>query len=169
MSPEGTLSIQAAIPPNILDLRNNPDAQALVPLQKRRSAASSQNSLEDVSVLHRITAAMVLRMFIVAQFLLPYIKLFIGHAYRFERKHRVTQRVFSKSINTVDELGKRTVQFTSTICSINDGKVGQAANDMVIWWVRGVTGGIHQGISEGAYILGAERDQRPKTRNSRVG
>ncbi|KAF2176546.1 hypothetical protein K469DRAFT_813046 [Zopfia rhizophila CBS 207.26] len=61
-------------------------------------------------------------------------------------EHRVTQRIFGKS--TVNELGRRSLQIVQTMCQINGGKVGQAINDLTFWWVRGLTEGIQQGISE---------------------
>jgi hypothetical protein len=40
---------------------------------------------------------------------------------------------------------------------MNDGKVGQAVNEMVVWWVRGVTGGVQQGVEAGLRLEGRER------------
>lgn len=100
-------------------------------------------------MLHRLTAVLVFQTFILIQFLLPYIKLFLSHTYQFERKHQITKRLVNSSVTTVDELGRRSLKLSQTICQMNDGKVGQAINEMTIWWVRGVTGGVQQGIEEG--------------------
>lgn len=61
----------------------------------------------------------------------------------------------------MDELGRRTLQLSQTVCRMNNGKVGQAINDMTIWWVQGLTGGIQQGINEGVVVIGG-RETSPK-------
>lgn len=44
---------------------------------------------------------------------------------------------------------------------MNDGKVGQALNEMTIWWVQSVTGGVQQGFMEGMKVVrSAESHQR---------
>ncbi|KAF2812354.1 uncharacterized protein BDZ99DRAFT_383996 [Mytilinidion resinicola] len=164
MTPEEILSIQAAIPPHVLDhLDLDPTTQDLISTLSRRPQTLHEPLEEDPSVIHRITAALILELFIIAQFLLPYVKLFIGHAYQYERENRVFERLFSVVVNTIDEVGRKSIRFTNSVCSMNDGKVGQALNDMTVWWVQGVTGGIHQGISEGVVILGAD-GKIPRTR-----
>ncbi|KAF2465592.1 uncharacterized protein BDR25DRAFT_328613 [Lindgomyces ingoldianus] len=167
LTPEETLSLQAAIPVGILDLQNDPNAHALIPFPQQGSV-SQEGPVQNPSLLHRLTASIVFQTFVLIQFLLPYIRLFIGHAYRWERENKVTQRLFSKSITTVDELGRRSLQLSQTVCRMNDGKVGQAINDLTIWWVRGLTGGIQQGLSEGVVILGPERNQTSKGRVERI-
>jgi hypothetical protein len=49
---------------------------------------------------------------------------------------------------------------------MNDGMVGQAINEMTIWWVRGVTGGVQQGLAEG---LKAMRSSETSRREETVG
>lgn len=156
LTPEETLSLQAAIPQHILNLQNEPNAHALVQVQGPHTLRQADPP-QDTSILHRITAMVVFQTFMMIQFLLPYIKLFIGHAYRFEREHKITQRFVNKSITTVDELGRRSLQLSQTVCQMNDGKVGQAINDLTFWWVRGLTGGIQQGIADGVVMFGNER------------
>jgi len=167
LTSEETLSIQAAISASILSLQNNPNTHALIHLPRRTEVAHEVPS-RNPSILHRITATIVFQAFILIQCLLPYVKLFIGHAYRFEREHKVTQRMFNKSLTTVDKLGRRSLQLSQTVCQMNDGKVGQAINDLAFWWVRGLTGGIQQGISEGVVMIGNERNQNPRARVERT-
>ena len=62
----------------------------------------------------------------------------------------------NKSMTTIDEFGRRSLQLSQTICQMNEGRVGQAISDMTIWWVRGLTGGIQQGISDGVVVIGSE-------------
>lgn len=153
LSPEETLSLQAALPPNLIiqapcthDLSfSNPDVSPPA----------------DPSILHRIIAIIVFETFALIQFLLPYIKLCLGHAYRFERKHNVTQRLMNSGIMGADALRRTGLQLTHTICQMNNGKVGIALNDLALWTIRGVTGGLQQGIQEGVSMMGEERPRTP--------
>ncbi|KAF2493403.1 hypothetical protein BU16DRAFT_465241 [Lophium mytilinum] len=164
MTPEEVLSIQAAIPPHVLDHFDlDPSTQDLISTLSRRPQTPAEVLQEDPSMIHRITATLILELFIIAQFLLPYVKLFIGHAYQYERENRVFERLFSVGVNMIDEVGRKSIKFTNSVYSMNNGKVGQALNEMTVWWVQGVTGGIHQGVSEGVVILGAD-GKIPRTR-----
>ncbi|KAF2193788.1 hypothetical protein K469DRAFT_549869 [Zopfia rhizophila CBS 207.26] len=158
LTQEETLSIQAAIHASILDLQNDPNLHALIPLPHQPVPANNVPP-EEPSFLHRITASVVFQTFVVVQFLMPYIKLLIGQAYQFEREHKVTQRMISNTITTVDELGRKSLQLSQTVCRMNDGKVGQAISDLTFWWVQGLTGGIQQGMSEGFVMMGVGRNQ----------
>lgn len=148
LTPEETLSLHAALPQSMARLQADPSAHALVPISQRASL-SQERSPQEPTMLHRLTAVLVFQTFILIQFLLPYIRLFLSHTYQFERKHQITKRLVNSGVTTVDELGRRSLKLSQTICQMNDGKVGQAINEMTIWWVRGVTGGVQQGIEEG--------------------
>jgi hypothetical protein len=165
LTPEELLSLQAAVPQSLNNFHTNPNSHALVSrssqVQMQRDSPSG-----DPSVLHRITATLVLQTFVLIQFLLPYIRIFLSHAYQFEREHQITKRLVNGSITTVDDIGRRSLRLSQTICQMNDGKVGQAINEMTIWWVRGVTGGMQQGIEEG---FSRERRDGEKARSERIG
>lgn len=148
LTPEETSSLQSAIPQALVDERTDSSMHALVPVSKRNSLAQVAPPQEPTA-LHRITAIIVFQTFILVQFLLPYIKLFLSHTYQFERKHQITKRLVNTSVSTVDELSRRSIRLSQTVCQMNEGRVGQAINEMTIWWVRSVTGGIQQGIEEG--------------------
>lgn len=167
LTQEETLSLQAAVPAEILALQNDANLHALV-AAPHTTTIKPKEQTRHPSILHRMTAAVVFQSFLVVQFLLPYIKLFIGHAYRWEQEHRVTRKLLNGSITTVDELGRRTVQLSQTVCQMNDGKVGQAINDLTLWWVQGLTGGIQQGVSEGVVVIGLDRNQTAKVRVGKV-
>ncbi|KAF2262717.1 hypothetical protein CC78DRAFT_561149 [Lojkania enalia] len=168
LSQEETLSLQAAIPECILELQNDTAAHAIITLPQNTSLAQD-SKVQNPSILHQITATIVFHTFVMIQFLLPYIKVFAGHVYQWEQEHRVTRRIFNTSISTMDELGRRSVQLSQAICRMNDGKVGQAVNDLTFWWVRGLTGGIQQGISEGVFLLGGDENQGQKGRTEKAG
>lgn len=91
-------------------------------------------------------------------------KLFLGHAYRFERKHNLAQRLVNSGIMGADAVRRTALQLTHTICQMNDGKVGLALNDLTFWCVKGITGGLQQGIQEGVKLVGeGQKEERPRT------
>ena len=160
LTAEEILSIQSALPAILVD-NSNSNMYSLA--QFSRQNGGSDNILTgQPSLLHRLVAITVFQLFVLLNFLLPYVRLFIGHAYRLEREHKVLQRVFNTSIKTVDNLGRKGIQLSQTVCQMNEGKVGQAIHDLTLWWVQGLTGGIQQGILEGVVVLGVERSRRGK-------
>jgi len=151
LSPEETLSLQAAIPQDLAFIQNEPCAHTAAPFIQESTTAHGAS--QDSSLLQRITAMIVIQTFVLIRFLLPYIKIFIGHAYRFEREHKVTQRLVNNGIMTAGSLRRTSLQLSRTICQMNDGKVGKALNDLALWWVGGLTGGLQQGIREGVMMM----------------
>lgn len=160
LDPAEISSLQAAIPPRLATQPINTSLYSLLPTQ--HNALRSPGITQPPTLLHRTIAAIVFEMFIFFNFLLPYIKLLLGHAYRFEREHKVTQRMVNKSIAAFDGLGRKTIRLSQTVCQMNDGKVGQALGDLTFWLVQGLTGGVQQGISEGVAVLG-EQNQLSKS------
>lgn len=154
MTAEENLSIRCALPSGIAESPAlDPTTGALIPVYTNPTASQPKDQNPEPSILHRILASSIVHLFLLAHLVLPYIKLFLGHAYRYEREHRISERVFSTSVNAVDEVGKRSLALTQTVCAINDGKVGQMMNDAAVWWVRSLTGGIHEGVSEGLGVV----------------
>ncbi|KAK8243168.1 hypothetical protein IWZ00DRAFT_357768 [Phyllosticta capitalensis] len=161
LSADEKLSIETALPPDTIKVVHVDAANGqLVCSDSQRTAVHARNPPPEPSWLHRMLAASIVQLFLFLHLLLPYVKLFLSQAYQYEREHRISERLFASSIQTVDELGRRSIRVTNAICQMNDGKVGQALNDLTLWWLRAVTGGIHEGVSEGFLILGAREDVR---------
>jgi hypothetical protein len=153
LSPEEKLSIYSSVPADVIGLSTETSSTDLIRLGDPRSVDFEE---PDPSFIHRALAALVVRMFIIFQILLPYMRIFFAAAYRYERQHRISERVFSSSIGTVEGVVKSSMQLKQAVCQMNDGKVGQAINDATVWWVKGVAGGIHQGVGEGLVMLGVD-------------
>ncbi|KAK0653323.1 hypothetical protein DIS24_g6123 [Lasiodiplodia hormozganensis] len=149
------MSIESSLPPHMVKVIHVDVSNGQLVYQGSRHVSEPHRPPLEPSWLHRLLASSIIQFFLLLHLLLPYVKLFIGHAYQYERQHRISERLVSSSINTVDELGRRSIRFTNAIFQMNDGKVGQAINDLMLWWLRGVTGGIHEGVSEGFLLLGA--------------
>lgn len=109
------------------------------------------------SILHRTLSSTIIQLFVFLQFILPYLKYLLQSAYQYERQHRISEKVLSQGIETVDVIGKQGLSLTGTICEMGDGKVGQLITEAATWVVEGVTGGIHEGVGEGMAIMGAKR------------
>lgn len=164
LTSEELLSLQAAVPQSLVTSQIDSNSHALVPRSSQRQVQRDMQP-QDLSVLHRITATLVLQTFVLIQFLLPYMKIFLSHAYHFEREHQITRRFVNGSITTMDDIGRKSIRLSQTVCQMNDGKVGQAINEMTIWWVRGVTGGMQQGFEEG---LSRERRIREQGKREQI-
>jgi hypothetical protein len=159
MTPEEKISIWSAVPSDVLDLSQvNTSSKEVVRAGERRLA--EQSGEEPPSFLHRALATFIVQMFVLFQFLLPYINIFAAAAYKYERQNRISERVFASSMNTMDGMMKNTIKVGNSVYQMNDGKVGHALNNLICWWVKGVTGGIHQGVGEGLVVLGIERPYR---------
>ncbi|KAH1296558.1 hypothetical protein KXW28_002855 [Aspergillus fumigatus] len=109
------------------------------------------------SYLHRLLASSIVQFFLIVQFLLPYVKILLQQVYRYERSHRITERLVTATLDAADSLGKGSVSLGSTVLRLNEGKVGTAFTNLAAWWVEGVTGGIYEGVGEGMMILGLLR------------
>ncbi|KAF2432895.1 hypothetical protein EJ08DRAFT_629658 [Tothia fuscella] len=155
LTTEEKISIWSSVPSEVHELSKASD---LI----RTSEHQMDDSVDQPSILHQILAACVVRIFLTCQILLPYLKVFLRAVFSYERQHRVSERVLSSSMTTVEGMMKNGAQMGDTICRMNDGKVGQAINDAMVYWVKGVTGGIHEGVAEGLVILGVGNTGRGK-------
>ncbi|KAJ5642187.1 hypothetical protein N7490_006187 [Penicillium lividum] len=105
------------------------------------------------SYLHRLLASMIVQIFLLARFLLPYFRLLLRQLYEYERSHHITQRVVTATLDAADGLGKKGVDISSAVCRLNQGRVGVAVANLASWCVEGVAGGIYEGVGEGMMHL----------------
>lgn len=116
---------------------------------------------EHPSILHQAVAIAIVQFFILSQFLLPYIRTYFGILYRYERQHKISEKMVASGIHSCEGVMNTGVQITNHIYRMNGGKVGKAVNEAAAWWVKGVTGGIHQGVGDGLVVLGLEAASIP--------
>lgn len=152
LTTEEQLSVRSALPSGVVEPLRLELNHAYAGIQGQVAGGDHQPSL-----LHRALASAIIQFFVLFQFIVPYLKSLLTAAYQYDREHKISERVFSQSIETVDMLGKHGLNITSAIYAMGDGRVGQALNDIVSWLVDGVTGGIHDGVGEGLVIMGARR------------
>jgi len=151
LTTEEKLSVRSALPAGVVE-----------PLQLKVDGGYNPPNVPgdpdaQPSLLHRTLASTIVQIFILFQFLLPYLKYLLSTAYQYEREHKISEKVFSQGIDTVDTIGKRSLVITGAIYGMGDGKVGQMITTAASWFVEGVTGGIHEGVGEGMVIIGARR------------
>ncbi|RAL16749.1 uncharacterized protein BO97DRAFT_402398 [Aspergillus homomorphus CBS 101889] len=106
------------------------------------------------SFLHRLLAFVIIQLFVLVRYLIPYLKLLLAWVYQYERSHRVTERVIATTLDTVDSWGKRSMSLGSTVLGLYDGRVRSTMMNVTDWWVEGIAGGIYEGIGEGMTVLG---------------
>ncbi|TGO32155.1 hypothetical protein BHYA_0346g00110 [Botrytis hyacinthi] len=154
LSTEEKMSLQSAIPTEIVE--------SLQEESYTSENSQDSNTGEPPSLLQRSIAAIIIQLFILFQFILPYLKQILSSAYQYDRTHKISEKVLSKGIVTLDTIGKSSLAVTGAVYGMSDGKVGQALTDAAVWVVEGVTGGVHEGISEGLMMLGARNGTLPK-------
>jgi hypothetical protein len=92
-------------------------------------------------------------LFIVLQFLLPYLRVVLKAAWQYERSHRITERMLKGSIDTVDAAGKLGVKGIGIGGALWEAGLG----DIVEWVVEGVRGGVKEGLGEGLDRVGVTK------------
>ena len=154
LTPEENFTLRAAAPQNLVNTNSDPEALVSVEVSSHKPV-SAKERLQKPTILHRVTAMAVFYIFVLVQFLLPYVRLFVSHAYQFEREHQITKRMVASGVNTVDELSRRTVRLSQMLYQMNDGRTAQTINELTLWWIRGLAGGVQQGIEEGLSVVDA--------------
>jgi hypothetical protein len=151
---EEVVSLQASLPPELI-----PAPKSAAETDQSRQYSQSNHS---PSFLHKTLASTIIQLFILFQFVLPYLKYVLASAYQYERSHKLSEKFLTRSITTVDTVGKHSLALTAAVYGIGDGKVGQVLTDIATWVVEGITGGIHDGLGEGLAIVGGKRGAEAK-------
>lgn len=144
---EEQLSVRTSLPPGVVPLQLEGQGHA--------PGTSASRAMNQPSILHRTLASTIVQLFILFQFILPYIKYLLNSAYQYDRTHKISEKVLSGSISTVDMLGKRGVLLSEAVLGMGDGKMAQVLAHIASWLVEGVAGGIQDGLGEGMVIIGA--------------
>lgn len=153
MTAHEELSLRTALPDSLLLLpSSSSDNQLAVPSVEHN--AEPTPAAPEPSVLHHAVASITLYAFLLISFVLPYVQLFLQEAYRYDRKHKISDRLFAQGVMAADTVGKQTLVLANNVCAMNDGRVGEAVKEVGMWWVQGVSGGVYEGVGEGMQVLG---------------
>ena len=109
------------------------------------------------SFLRRFLASAIIQLFVLFQLLLPYIRYLLHTAYRFERTHQISEKVFATSIKTGERFGRLWWDIIQGLSKLPDEKLAAMLASILLWWVQGISGGIQEGIGEGLSIIGVTR------------
>ncbi|KAI9711301.1 MAG: hypothetical protein M1820_002288 [Bogoriella megaspora] len=149
MTENECVNIRAALPRSITEHGMLATQQKRTSTEHNSNSKDGQASSKDVSPVHRFFAFTTLQIFLILQYLLPYIRLFISDLYRYEREHHISERVLRSSLDTIDGLVKISFRAANEICKLNDGKVGVAMREVGIDLIQGMVGGVNEGIEKG--------------------
>jgi hypothetical protein len=152
------MSLHDAMPQDILSLHDDAP-QALIP----RKAEPITEAAPERTLLWRTTAWIVLKLFLLIQILVPYLKHFMRSAAKFESDHQVTRRVFSTSIAMGGGFSRECWRLGQAICQMNDGMIGDVVSEAVGYCAESIGGGIQQGITEARSQQVARRKENKLT------
>ncbi|KAG9244213.1 hypothetical protein BJ878DRAFT_507325 [Calycina marina] len=148
LSPDEQSSLRSAMPAKLIDPSQS---------QTQSAAAVSPYTNSNPSILHRILALSIVQLYILVQIILPYIQFILHAAYTYDRKHKISEKVLSKGVETANVVGKRGIGLASIVFGVAEGEVGQKMAEAASWFIRGVYGGVHDGIGEGLLMFEATK------------
>lgn len=149
------MSLHDAMPRSVLDLHNTSNTRMAAAHYEPNTIEASERTL-----LWRVTAWLVLRLFLLIQILLPYIKMLLNHVVQFENKHQVTRRVFNTSIAVGSGFSRECWKVSRAVCQLNDGMLGDVVSEAVVYCAESIGGGIQQGLAEARSQRGMQRRRR---------
>ncbi|KAK2768294.1 hypothetical protein FQN54_000147 [Arachnomyces sp. PD_36] len=106
------------------------------------------------SLLHRVFASSIIQIFIIIHFLIPYFKLLFQHLYKYERTHRISERMLVFGVNTIDNIGKGGNHVGSVASRFGEGDIGKRLRSIAAWGLEETVRGVSEGVGEGLVVLG---------------
>lgn len=152
LSEEEAMNLREALPAALKPVQRN-DTQLAMRSAATREQGCTQQPHQQTTLQH-LVAVCTMYLFLAASFVFPYVQQMLRAAYRFDRRHKISDRVLSHSIETADAMRRSTFTMAAQVCSMNDGKVGEQLKDVSIYLVQGLSGGVYDGIGEGMQVLG---------------
>jgi hypothetical protein len=143
------LSLSASLPAAVMPSSVNGYDQT----RRRPSMQPQRSAARSPSILHHIIATIILQLCLLFQFLAPYIRNLAATLAAIEREHHLTERLMRSSARGTEAL----VQLGNRICALDEGRVGQVLEDIVVWCIRSIVGGVRQGLGDGIAALGGEK------------
>lgn len=162
LTTEESLSVRSALPQGVVspmrvEVAGSRGSLFLDANGRQRGTRDAQPS-----VLHRTLASTIVNVFILFQFLLPYVRVLLRAAYDYERTHRISEKVLASSIDTVDGLGKIGMKGGTAIWGSG---LALGFGEVVAWVVDGVSGGIQEGLGEGMARVGVRKEMEMRKEN----
>ncbi|KAI5359580.1 hypothetical protein Slin15195_G072070 [Septoria linicola] len=153
LSVEEEQNLREALPITLRPTRYT--EQQLASLSNMSSDRSRVRPRSQRSLLQQWVALGTLHLFLAAVFVFPYLQNMVQKAYRFDRRHQLSDQLLAQGIDAMGTIKRRTQHVATHICAMNDGKVGEQLKDASMYMILGVSGGMCQGLGEGMQVLGS--------------
>lgn len=155
LTPAEQLSIHGCIPQRLLQTEDV-DKEGEISVSSHAERHATRHP-QPPSILHKLLASTIVQLFVLFQFLFPYIKFFLRAAYEYEREHHISEKVLASSIDMADAFGKQSLTVTAALFGMGNGRMGEVLGEAASWVIKGITGGIHEGVGEGLNVIGVKR------------
>jgi len=102
------------------------------------------------SLVHRLVQMIVLNLFLLMHFLLPYIITIFKSAAKVERKYKISETIVGHGMDCFNAAGRHFGRVAEVVLS--DGRPEQGASGTFSWAVEEITRGISDGVGEGLVV-----------------
>ncbi len=128
------------------------DPDRILRRQSRDRQRTSQP--EQRSWLRRLIALVILQGSLLVALVIPYVTTLINNCYRFERRHHMTERFLTGSIDMTNVVGESGMELKDAVFRLGQGRLVSAVVHTGGWVVESVIGGVSDGAGEGVAIVG---------------
>lgn len=155
--------------PSDLDAYERNQIRTALPVRltlKDRSAAKSGASTPysttgtQKSIVHRLVQAVVLNLFLLLHFTLPYVVTVLKSAASVERKYKVSEAIVCHGMSCFNAAGRHCAKAAEVVWTASESQVGQGVSSSFAWAVEEVTRGISDGVGEGLVATRARDSER---------
>ncbi|RVX70850.1 hypothetical protein B0A52_06006 [Exophiala mesophila] len=139
-----------ALPSDLTPLEIN-SLRASMPVELLAFPESPSPRIErPPTILRRSVAQLVCWALAIVLFVVPVVMAFLNRALQIalnvERRHQVTERLLSNSLDIVSAFGEQGSRLQQPMARFKDGPLGNAFLKIVNWFMEGVLGGVNDGI-----------------------
>ncbi|KAK4569328.1 hypothetical protein LTR86_003090 [Recurvomyces mirabilis] len=124
------------------------DVQVSIQERDKTAGPGRMGQTRQPSMLHRAIAAATFYLIIFLNFILPYVQLGLEKAYRYDRKHQISDRMLVQGISAADAVSRYMVSAAGMVCVMNDGEVGKGIREVALWWLHESMGGLYDGVGQ---------------------
>ena len=151
---DGFVYVSKALPPDLTE-RELEDIDSALPIQlKATSRMSSLPAPQHKNILRRSVTYLVLQVALIISLALPYLHYLVNQGFHYDCQHRLTERLLTSGIGTVDLLGQKGLNLRDAAVRFGHGRVGATFVSAGLWILEGVLGGFSDGLGKGLVIVG---------------
>ena len=164
LTAEERVRLSASLPPQ-LDSASRPDSPVTIDSTTPEEQTSDPIPIVRSSVIRHIVAKNTVCILLVIKFVLHWVWLLSERAYRYDRRHRISDWALLKGVIIIDCIWKRAMELANRVCAMDNGKVGQTLEEVSRYLAQEVSSGLYDGIGE---AVGLQRNgmRRTAMRNS---